>query len=92
MARVGEPLAAGDRTGRYGLRVPVDTLLGEHLFAQQPEQHIVGRLVLGMQLEALALEILDVAAVFSQRVADRVAENTEPPFCCQNSRKRPSTQ
>ena len=58
MSRLREPHAAGQRPRRYRLGVPIDTLLLKHLLAQQAQQHIIGRSILGVQLEALALEVL----------------------------------
>src|SRR5262249_12868986 len=56
------------------LRMPVDALLLEHFLAQQAKQHIVGWRVLGVQLKALALEILHRTAALGQLVAEWIAE------------------
>jgi len=57
--------------------VPVDALLLQDLLAEQAQQHIIGRRVLGCSLEALALEVLYRAALFGQLVGERVAERWE---------------
>src|SRR4051794_10303685 len=58
MSSFGDPHAARHCPRRHRLAMPVDALLLEHLFAQQAEQHIIRRGILGVQLEALALEVL----------------------------------
>ena len=52
--------------------MPVDTLLLQDLLAEQAQQHIVGRRIPRMQLEALALEVLYGAAPFCQIVGQRL--------------------
>ena len=67
-----------------------DTLLLQDLLAEQAQQHIVGRRVLGVQLEALALEVLHRAALFGQLIGERVAEHRQAAVLLPVLRKAPA--
>src|SRR6266498_3515004 len=70
--------AASHRAWHDGLGCPVDAALLERFGAQPPEQHVIGPRALLVQLEALALEVLDRAASFDQLARDREAKHGQP--------------
>jgi hypothetical protein len=70
---LAEKPAAGPRL-LLGEAGPVAALAAQLLIAQPAEQHIVGRAVLGVGLEALALEPLGIEAALGRALRPAVAQ------------------
>ena len=54
-----------------------ESAVGYYVGTEAAEQHVIGRLVLGVQFEAVALEILHGVAALGEWLAYRVAEDGE---------------